>query len=871
MSILSLLYTLFILPLELLFEVVFSLADRVIGNVGISIIFLSLAVNILVLPLYKRADELQAEERDIQAVMAPHIKHIKKKFKGDERFFMLQEYYRINSYKPVYALKSSVSLLLQIPFFIAAYNLLSGMSSLQGVQFGFVSDLGREDAVFMIGNFPVNVLPILMTLINIVSGIIYTKGLPLKSKIQVYGLALVFLVLLYHSPSGLVFYWLLNNVFSLAKNIVVALIKPLIKTKSLKPKTAEGMNSPALVILSSALLVVLSGIMIPADVIVQNPAEMTNTFSTNPHNPVLYILNSAVTAVGIFLLWVPVFYFLMRKKAEKAYAFAMPCLAAAGVMNYVLFNKNFGFLSTKLIYDYDMSYGAKEILLNLAADIAVAAVIVFITIKKRKIATLIITVGLIAVSFLSIIKLTAIVIDTTHYKYSYNNTAEEVNIPLTATGQNVVVIMMDKMNGSYIPYLFNERPDIAEKFDGFTYYPNTVSFGKFTNTGTPALFGGYDYTPANVNARSDDLLVTTQNEALLTMPVIFSDNGWNVSVVDPSYANYQWIADLSIYDEYEGINAYHMAGVFNDRVPELANAGADQETRLNRNLFCYGFMKTLPYFVQPIAYDNGNYFCMDLNNTSYMGNSLHVQRGYYEWHMKETAALDALSDVTEATDDSTNCFFIISNGTTHEVCLLQEPEYSPALYVDNTDYDAAHLDRFTVNGVTMHMDTDYCNYAAYECSMEAVISLGRWFDYLRENGLYDNTRIIIVADHGYGMGQFDDLLVTDLDFDAQAFNPVLMVKDFNSTGFTTSDEFMTNADTPSLAFDGIIQDPVNPFTNKPITQDMKSGDLLIYSSDEVNIYTNNGTRFVDPNGFWLVVHDDVRNQDNWSLYPGEPT
>ena len=226
MSFLSALYTLIISPLELLFEVIFTIANRAIGNEGLSIIFLSLAVNFLVLPLYKRADELQAEERDIQAKMAPWLKRIKRTFKGDERFFMLQKFYRINHYKPVYALKSSVSLLLQIPFFIAAYNLLSGMQCLHGMQFGFISDLGKEDAMFYIGIFPVNILPILMTLINIVSGIIYTKGHPLKAKIQVYGLAAVFLVLLYHSPSGLVFYWLLNNVFSLVKNVFYKLKDP---------------------------------------------------------------------------------------------------------------------------------------------------------------------------------------------------------------------------------------------------------------------------------------------------------------------------------------------------------------------------------------------------------------------------------------------------------------------------------------------------------------------------------------------------------------------------------------------------------------------------------------------------------------------
>ena len=154
MSVFSGLYTLIFAPLELLFEVVFSIANRIIGNEGLSIIFLSLAVNFLVLPLYKRADELQAEERNIQMKMAPVIKRIKSTFKGDERFFMLQEYYRINHYKPIYALKSTASLLLQIPFFIAAYNLLSGMKSLDGMSFGFIRDLGAEDAMFMIGSFP---------------------------------------------------------------------------------------------------------------------------------------------------------------------------------------------------------------------------------------------------------------------------------------------------------------------------------------------------------------------------------------------------------------------------------------------------------------------------------------------------------------------------------------------------------------------------------------------------------------------------------------------------------------------------------------------------------------------------------------------
>ena len=60
MSFLDYLFCLFIEPLKLLFEVVFFYAYKFTGNVGISIVVISLVINILVLPLYKRADKLSA-------------------------------------------------------------------------------------------------------------------------------------------------------------------------------------------------------------------------------------------------------------------------------------------------------------------------------------------------------------------------------------------------------------------------------------------------------------------------------------------------------------------------------------------------------------------------------------------------------------------------------------------------------------------------------------------------------------------------------------------------------------------------------------------------------------------------------------------
>ena len=77
MSILSILSTLFIGPLKLVFELIFGIANRFVSNPGLAIIFLSLAMNILVLPLYKRADAMQEAARDTEAKLKRGVDHIK--------------------------------------------------------------------------------------------------------------------------------------------------------------------------------------------------------------------------------------------------------------------------------------------------------------------------------------------------------------------------------------------------------------------------------------------------------------------------------------------------------------------------------------------------------------------------------------------------------------------------------------------------------------------------------------------------------------------------------------------------------------------------------------------------------------------------
>ena len=96
-------------------------------------------------------------------------------------------------------------LAIQIPFFIGAYHLLSAYTPLNPLAFNTLN-LKQPDALLL----GINVLPFLMAGVAIF--IAHKQGI--KNKMEKYGLAILFLVLLYSSPSALLIYWTMNLIFS---------------------------------------------------------------------------------------------------------------------------------------------------------------------------------------------------------------------------------------------------------------------------------------------------------------------------------------------------------------------------------------------------------------------------------------------------------------------------------------------------------------------------------------------------------------------------------------------------------------------------------------------------------------------------------
>lgn len=859
----QMLYTLIIGPLELSFEFIFSLAYIATHNHGFSILALSIVVNILVLPLYNRADELQQEEKNKQRQMDKWMRHIKKNFRGDEKMLIQQAYYRVNDYHPIYVVKSSVSLLLQIPFFIAAYHFLSNLTALQGAPFGPLADLGAEDAALSIGKLTINVLPVLMTLINIISGTIYSKGSPLREKIQLYTVSVVFLVLLYHSPSGLVFYWTLNNLFSLGKHIVKTTF-PNKKDSAHQAAVKASEAAPVwLFFASGALLAILTGGYIPINVIKSSVAEFASPYLMK--NPVLYLVPSLLYSSGFFVLWLGVFFMIAGKNIRTYLTEAILILTGIFVTDHMFFKMGDEVLNPVLQYFVYNSPKTSRIIINTLV-IAVLCILIHILYIKRKTAFMyIIPAGALAILVITISGCVNTAKEFNSFFYMKEDLSAGAEITLSRDEKNVIVFMFDRAIGPYIPYIAENEPELMEQYDGFTYYPNTVSYGGATIFSTPSLFGGYEYTPMRINQRTGEKLQIKNDEALKVLPTLFDNAGFDVTVCDPPYAGYQWFPDLSIYDDLPDINTFNLELKYNP------NAGADMfftdEVR-ERNFFCYALMTCSPLGLRKFIYNNGLYHkdpsyyvdgrlaCIQVieDESHAYGLNPNTMNWYY--------ALENLPRITTVNQESRGGFVMIQNGLTHEPMLLQRPDYEITSLVDNSVFDLDYEGGYEADGVTMKMD-NYDQISHFQTNILALKEFAEWMQMLKDEGVYDNTRIILVSDHGRNLGQFDNL-IKENEIDIESYSPLLLVKDFNSKGFNVSEDFMTLADVPGIALNGIIENAKNPFSGNPIDgHEKEQEDILIITLALDDVTNSEGDKF--PQANWYKAEREKPGNSTFSF------
>jgi len=197
---------------------------------GLAIIALSVAVNILMTPLSRIADRFQQQVNETEARLAPELQRIKKNYKGEEQSAKILALYKTERVHPLYSLKSMMGVAVVIPVFIGAFDMLAENIHLLNTAFLWIDDLSHPDSLFVLPfrlpffGADFNLLPFLMTTLSFIASALH-KPLALnaelrrKQVINMILLAVVFFVLFYTFPAGMVLYWTTNNLISVTKSL----------------------------------------------------------------------------------------------------------------------------------------------------------------------------------------------------------------------------------------------------------------------------------------------------------------------------------------------------------------------------------------------------------------------------------------------------------------------------------------------------------------------------------------------------------------------------------------------------------------------------------------------------------------------------
>ncbi|HKA39205.1 MAG TPA: membrane protein insertase YidC, partial [Burkholderiales bacterium] len=176
-----------------------------VGNWGVAIIILTIIIKALFYPLSAASYRSMAKMR----VLAPKLQKLKDQY-GDDRQRMQQAMMELYKTEKINPLGGCMPILVQIPVFIALYWVLLASVELRHAPFMlWIDDLAAADPWF--------ILPILMAVTMWVQTLLNPEPPdPVQAKVMKI-MPIVFSIFFFFFPAGLVLYWLVNNILSIAQ------------------------------------------------------------------------------------------------------------------------------------------------------------------------------------------------------------------------------------------------------------------------------------------------------------------------------------------------------------------------------------------------------------------------------------------------------------------------------------------------------------------------------------------------------------------------------------------------------------------------------------------------------------------------------
>ncbi len=180
-------------------------------NWGISIALLGVLFSLVFLPLTIRS---YVAMKKLQA-MEPEMKALQERYKNDPQR-LNQELVLLYAKYGVNPLSGCLPLLLQLPVFFALYPLLLNTYEFKGSGFLWIKDLSQPDVVFSIGGFDVHLLPIIVVGIMVLQQRFSISGRGnQQGQIMMWVFPILFLLIFYNMPSGLVLFWLVMSLINI--------------------------------------------------------------------------------------------------------------------------------------------------------------------------------------------------------------------------------------------------------------------------------------------------------------------------------------------------------------------------------------------------------------------------------------------------------------------------------------------------------------------------------------------------------------------------------------------------------------------------------------------------------------------------------
>ena len=198
---------------------VLNFFNGLIPNYGIAIILLTILVRLLFWPLTHKSTVGMKKMQELQ----PKMKEIQAKFKDNPQRLQ-QETWALYREAKVNPMSSCLPMLIQIPVFIALFNVLRSAVELRYAPFLWIGDLSEPEGLFA-SWFPfggLNILPILMAVsTGLQSAFTPSAGDKNQQKMMMIFMPLMMLFMFYSFPSALSLYWFLSNLFSIVQMWII--------------------------------------------------------------------------------------------------------------------------------------------------------------------------------------------------------------------------------------------------------------------------------------------------------------------------------------------------------------------------------------------------------------------------------------------------------------------------------------------------------------------------------------------------------------------------------------------------------------------------------------------------------------------------